>query len=266
MYGTDLVFLHSNHDPECRARVDKHFDGYWTLQFGESGGVELFYGEERHLLDDGAAWFWTAFPGPRIRFHAAPGRSAWAHRYAAFQGPRARRWVEDGLFPTAPQQAPGRAADYAGRFDALLSLLQGRADRWSHARAVNLLEAFLLEMAAARESPAESEASPLRDLLRAVEAFADENGDGDYAALAHARGMSVSTLRRHFLEAAGVPLHTFVIRRRLARARSLLGETDLPIKEIAARLGYADVYFFTRQFRCHTGVPPAAYRRSRQSL
>jgi len=44
-----------------------------------------------------------------------------------------------------------------------------------------------------------------------------------------------------------------------------LGETNLPIKEIAERLGYNDVYFFSRQFRKQMGVPPAAYRKSRQS-
>jgi len=44
----------------------------------------------------------------------------------------------------------------------------------------------------------------------------------------------------------------------------MLVHTDEPIKMIAARLGYNDVYFFSRQFRLITGVPPAIYRRSRQ--
>ena len=51
---------------------------------------------------------------------------------------------------------------------------------------------------------------------------------------------------------------------RIAEARRLLGETDEPIKSIAKRLGYRDVFFFSRQFRSITGVPPAMYRRSRQ--
>jgi len=50
----------------------------------------------------------------------------------------------------------------------------------------------------------------------------------------------------------------------VAKARQMLGETELPLKTIADRLGYRDVYFFSRQFRKLSGVPPAAYRRSRQ--
>ena len=58
--------------------------------------------------------------------------------------------------------------------------------------------------------------------------------------------MSVSTLRRRFKQETGQPLHEHVRHRRLMKARALLDETDLPVKEIAERLGYSDVYFFTR--------------------
>lgn len=261
----DLVFLHSNCDPQCAARVDKLFDGYWTLQFGESGGVEVWYDSERHLLAGPArAWFWPAYPGPHIRFHAAPGRSHWHHRYAAFQGPRVARWVADGVWPTGPQPAPGPPAEYARRFDELLALIRGADRRWSQARAANLLEAFLLELAAAREATARPEtAAPWLDALLSGPDGAE--AVEDYAAFARAHGISLSTLRRVFRDATGVPLHAYALQRRVARARTLLGETDLPVKVIADRLGYRDVYFFTRQFRRHVGVPPAAYRRSRQT-
>jgi AraC-like DNA-binding protein len=76
--------------------------------------------------------------------------------------------------------------------------------------------------------------------------------------------MATSTLRRRFRDAAGLPLHEYVLRQRIARARTLLGDTELPIKTVAAQLGYQDVYFFTRQFRLRTGITPAVYRRSRQ--
>jgi transcriptional regulator GlxA family with amidase domain len=52
---------------------------------------------------------------------------------------------------------------------------------------------------------------------------------------------------------------------RIAAARHLLSDTDLPIKQIAARLGYSNVYFFSRQFTAMAGVSPGIYRTSRQS-
>ena len=61
------------------------------------------------------------------------------------------------------------------------------------------------------------------------------------------------------------------------KADKLLTDKDQPIvvycaggtrSALAAKtlqdLGYRDVYFFSRQFRVITGVPPAMYRRSRQ--
>src|SRR5215216_192095 len=109
-----LVFLHSRANPCHRARIDKHFEGYSTLQFMTSGAVELFYDEVRHEMrcDDGACWFWTAFPGPRIRFHATLGHHEWNHRYVGFTGPLVEHWKNAGLWLQGPQRAP-RGAQHA---------------------------------------------------------------------------------------------------------------------------------------------------------
>ncbi len=76
--------------------------------------------------------------------------------------------------------------------------------------------------------------------------------------------MSLAMVRRHFRSATGTPLHEYRLRRRLALARSLLSETDMPVKAIAESLDYTGVYFFTRQFRRLVGILPATFRESRQ--
>ena len=53
----------------------------------------------------------------------------------------------------------------------------------------------------------------------------------------------------------------FILHLRLSRARHLLAETSLSIGEIAERLDYADLFFFSRQFKAKTGVSPLQYRR-----
>jgi AraC-like DNA-binding protein len=265
MYSPDLRFLHCGSDLDCRAKVSKKFDGYYTLQFMEQdgGAVEVWYDDRYHSLNsETGAWFWPAFPGPQIRFHAAPGYGFWRHRYAAFQGDRVMRWIAEGLWPTLPQRMP--ASDYTARFDDLLSLLKGTtADPWRSARAANLLEAFLLELAEARAGEAPVKGHP-QSWLQEVFAALSGSASPDCESLASSLGMAGSTLRRRFREAAGVPLHEYVLRQRIARARVLLGDTDSPIKTVAEQLGYQDVYFFTRQFRQRTGATPAVYRRSRQ--
>jgi AraC-like DNA-binding protein len=76
-------------------------------------------------------------------------------------------------------------------------------------------------------------------------------------------GLSLTALRRRFKEATGMPLHTWVLQHRVAQARTLLSESDLPLKAIALQLGYNNVYFFARQFKQMTGVAPGHYRKSR---
>lgn len=258
----DLTFLHSHHYPRCNARVDKHFEGYCALQWMEAGAVELFYDDDQHELraDEKQSWFWPSFPGPRIRFHPARDVPVWNHRYAAFTGPRVESWQRAGIWPNKPQSAPN-SAEHRARFDELLALIE-RGGNWGARRAVHALEGILLEMAQAR-AVGQDEASWLRrtrDFLAATTEFVP-----DYAALARELGMGLSTLRRRFRAATGASLHETLLQNRLDSARRLLGETDAPLKQIAAQLGYSDVHFFSKQFKQLAGISPATYRKSRQS-
>jgi AraC family transcriptional activator FtrA len=88
----------------------------------------------------------------------------------------------------------------------------------------------------------------------------------DYDAMAARLGMATSTLRRKFREATGQSPHHYALAARTAEARRLLLETSLPVKAIAARLGFTDVHFFTRQFGRFVGVPPATFRRNLRSF
>jgi len=53
----------------------------------------------------------------------------------------------------------------------------------------------------------------------------------------------------------------FLLHLRLSRARHLLAETSLGVGEIAERLDYSDLFFFSRQFKAKTGLSPLQYRR-----
>ncbi|MGV3615102.1 MAG: helix-turn-helix domain-containing protein [Fimbriimonas sp.] len=68
-------------------------------------------------------------------------------------------------------------------------------------------------------------------------------------------------LTRLFTAFAGTSPLRYVMTARLDRASGLLTGSDLPVKEIAERVGFGDVHHFTRCFARHFGVPPAAYRR-----
>jgi AraC-like DNA-binding protein len=43
--------------------------------------------------------------------------------------------------------------------------------------------------------------------------------------------------------------------------KSLLSESKLLIKEISARCGFENEYYFSNRFKKHTGISPTEYRK-----
>jgi AraC family transcriptional regulator len=79
--------------------------------------------------------------------------------------------------------------------------------------------------------------------------------------LAAVVGMGVWTFTRHFRQSFGRTPHAYIIERRIARARRLLAQSRLPIKEVAAVCGFADQAHMTRVFQTHLDITPAGLRR-----
>jgi len=78
--------------------------------------------------------------------------------------------------------------------------------------------------------------------------------------LASLSGMSPTHFARTFKTAFGTSPIDWLRRERISQAKRRLAETDASIKEIAAQVGYADRYFFSKDFKQHTGVTPRAFR------
>jgi AraC family transcriptional regulator len=74
-------------------------------------------------------------------------------------------------------------------------------------------------------------------------------------------GLSVSHFVRQFRLATGISPHQFVLRRRVARARRMLTETDEPIAQIALACGFSHQEHLTNIFKRQVGVTPAGIRR-----
>jgi len=77
----------------------------------------------------------------------------------------------------------------------------------------------------------------------------------------NAMSTSRTGLETHFKAILGHSIHTTIRRVQLERARGLIYETDLPVKQVAARTGFKTVQHMTILFSKMFGVPPAAYRR-----
>lgn len=78
--------------------------------------------------------------------------------------------------------------------------------------------------------------------------------------LAEVAGMSRSVFAARFAEAWSQSPIEFLKGLRLARAAQLLTRTDLPVKAVAGRVGYASRSAFTRAFVARHGIGPLAFR------
>lgn len=81
------------------------------------------------------------------------------------------------------------------------------------------------------------------------------------AELAAEAGMSRTAFSNAFSQAFGQTPMDFVQKSRLHRAAQLLAATELPVKVIAASLGFASRSHFSRAFRRAYGADPSAYRK-----
>lgn len=81
----------------------------------------------------------------------------------------------------------------------------------------------------------------------------------DYAT---ALGVTPTHLTRACRASCGQTALAILQDRRLFEARRLLAETEIPVQDIARRLGFSTAGYFSRAFSQQIGQPPSAYRKS----
>ena len=81
------------------------------------------------------------------------------------------------------------------------------------------------------------------------------------ADLARTVGVSRSHLCRIFRRVTGQSLKSFLTRRRLLAAKTMLQDPRVMIQRVAAAVGYRDLSHFDRVFRRLEGQSPSSYRR-----
>ncbi len=81
---------------------------------------------------------------------------------------------------------------------------------------------------------------------------------GDLAAVAH---LSPAYFCRCFKRATGLAPHQFVVRRRVARAKGLLGQGELSLVEVALACGFGSQSLLNRHFKRVVGMTPRQWQK-----
>jgi AraC family transcriptional regulator len=101
----------------------------------------------------------------------------------------------------------------------------------------------------------------LQRLTTFIQAHLDQNLSLEM--LAHQIGFSPYHFARIFRQTTGESPHQFVLLQRLTAATRLLKETDLPLADVALRVGIPNQSHFTQAFKRRLGITPHAYRLER---
>ena len=131
-------------------------------------------------------------------------------------------------------------------------------------RLLQRLEAKLLareqQIAPRKEYDAASLAESIRIYLQ--ENYAEQV---DFSALAASLAVSAPYLSKIFHEQTGSSPSRYLTDLRMRQAKKYLMDTDLTVREIAARVGYPDPFHFSRSFKNAVGISPAQYREEQAS-
>lgn len=198
---------------------------------------------------------------PELAHNYGPRRQTrWSEIYAVFQGPLFDLLRTGGiLHPSRPKVRLPSLATGERQLRAIFATAgeaRGGADR-----AVSHLAAWLTDLLA--QDP---DSKPTEPGLAQVRALLDANLESelDWNEISRRSGWSYETLRKRFSDVYGISPARYRFERRVEAAKSLLLDTRLANKEIAATLGFADEFHFSKRFKQAVGVSPREFRQGQR--
>ncbi len=169
--------------------------------------------------------------------------------------------------PTVLHAGPAERAVLLARLQSIITEQHQRRNGWEAAATAALLDLLVgIARLTGRHStdppprlPHHSEQAVL-DIAAHLEMHFTETAHLD--ALAERVDLSPAHLSRSFSRRMGMGIVEYVHRLRAEEACRLLQCTTDPIAEIAMRVGYDEIAYFSRCFRAQIGQSPREYRRS----
>lgn len=138
------------------------------------------------------------------------------------------------------------------------SLLEDRGDRLALNRATMSL---LFRELIASETVQRSADEDRLLVERALQYIEVEYAHASLSEFARRENIEVYTISRRIKSATGCTFRELLQTSRLVHAAALLRQTNLPVSDIAATVGYSNLSWFYRAFSLHYECTPAAYRR-----
>jgi AraC-like DNA-binding protein len=222
----------------------------WRLWWNSEPGASVTWNDRRFKLTPDH----IVLVAPETAFKVVLSRPVECHLFIHFALGSTRWRLTDRVISLAPPDETLKAALALSK-----RLLQTRDKTLTEPlRAISLVSS-VLDLTDEEMWPA----PPTDHRVRRVVTAIDGNPGAHWpdAALARLASMSAGGFARLFrAQNGGLSPQAYLHRQRLALARHLLMQTELPIESVAEQSGFCDRSYFSTVFRREVGVPPAKYR------
>jgi len=207
------------------------------------------------------------FPGVWHRYLADP-EFGWHEHWVGFDGEIARHWLKHKfLLPRQPVQRIKTEDSMHTGFTTMLQAVRSSRPALQQILAGVTADLLGLFYSSQQTQPAAEEQNPKAIEIAIARILSEFGHELDMKLLARELGVSYRWFRSMFARYTGLSPNQYLLETRILRARSLLADSDLSMKEIAAQTGFEDQHYFSRLFRQRLNLTPSAWRsrtRSRQ--
>ncbi len=236
------------HDHRCPWRsLDE-----WVLILCLAGAGDMALDDDRTRQPVRAGQLFACPPGHRHRYACDPERG-WDIWYVHADGPALAPLLERCGWTSASPVVS------IGSDPALTALCAQGEEAAAAARITAQMETaailhHLLALVARLTTQRRAQASGVAAAL--------EGEPTSVAAMAASAGMPQERFVRLFTSSYGLTPWRYILNRRIDRAKSLLADRSLAVKQVARAAGFSDANYFTRLFRTRTGISPRRFRDS----
>jgi AraC-like DNA-binding protein len=200
------------------------------------------------------------FPGVWHRYTPDP-ETGWHEHWIGFDGEMARRWLKYKLFSAKNPIAKINAEDTVlATFSRVMQSIRASRPALQQilAGATDNLMGLVYSAQQAQPAAGAQNANAIESAIARIQNEFER--DLNMKLLAQELGVGYSWFRHTFTAHTGLSPRQYLLEFRLVRARSLLAETGLPIKEIAMQTGFKDEFYFSRLFRQKLNLTPSQWR------
>jgi AraC-like DNA-binding protein len=235
-------------------------DEYQALYIARGNGQ--FESKRTGALAVAAGTVILLFPAVWHRYR--PTReSGWDEYWVSFGGEHVDGLMKQGFFsPQHPVLHTGEDETIQHAYLDLLDRARLEPIGYQQLNAASVQEILAAALAAVRRRRHGGQGE---EIVRKAKAEIEQRVEGKLAIdrLAASLGLSQEHLRRLFRTHLGMSPYQYYLELKIHRARQMLRETTLSVKDIAGKLGFESPFHFSKAFAQRTGTPPLHWRKNK---